>query len=300
MSLPARVKLVDVGPRDGLQNEAQPISVQAKVALVEGLVAAGLAHIEVGAFVNPTWVPQMANSEQVMQKMARLASVSYRALVPNVQGYQRAKAVHASEVAVFTAASEAFNQKNINCSIDESFQRIESIFAAAQQDNVAVRGYVSCALGCPYSGDIDPASVLSVCQRLLDLGCYEVSVADTTGVGTVGSMQRLLDRLVPALGSEVIALHCHDTYGQALANIACGLQYGIATIDASVAGLGGCPYAPGSNGNVATEDVVYMLNGMGIQTGIDLTTLIRVGEQISGVLQRPSRSRVALASRSVK
>lgn len=295
MSYVQQVKLVEVGPRDGLQNEAQPISVADKIALIEGLVAAGVSHVEAGAFVNPTWVPQMADSDRVMQAMSRRAGVTYRALVPNMQGYQRAKDVSASEIAVFTAASDAFNQKNINCNIDESLQRIERIFAAARHDKIAVRGYVSCALGCPYSGDIAPAKVLDVCLRLLDQGCYEVSVADTTGVGTVGSMSRLLDVLVPALGVDRIALHCHDTYGQALANIACGLQYGITTVDASVAGLGGCPYAPGSNGNVASEDVVYMLHGMGIETGIDLTALVEVGAQISRVLQRPSRSRVGLA-----
>jgi len=295
MSLPAQVKLVEVGPRDGLQNEAMPLTVEDKVLLVDSLVAAGLHNIEVGAFVNPQWVPQMANSETVFEQIQRHAGVSYRALVPNMKGYQRALEVEASEIAVFTAASEAFNQKNINCSIEQSFTRIDEIFTSAGADNIAVRGYVSCALGCPYSGPVEPALVLEVCQRLLDQGCYEVSVADTTGVGSVGSMSRLLDVLVHALGPEVLALHCHDTYGQALANIACGLQYGIASIDASVAGLGGCPYAPGSNGNVATEDVVYMLQDMGIECGVDLTQLIEVGRSISARLERGNQSRVALA-----
>ncbi len=295
MSLPKHVTIVEMGPRDGLQNETASISIDQKVRLVEGLADAGVADIEVGAFVNPKWVPQMANSEAVFEQIARRSGVNYRALVPNLQGYQRALAVGASEVAVFTAASEAFNQKNINCSISQSLERFADVFHQAKQDGIRVRGYVSCSLGCPYNGDVAPVAVLDVCLRLLDLGCYEVVVSDTTGVGTVGSMSRLLDVLIPKLGSDRLALHCHDTYGQALANISCGLQYGIATIDASVAGLGGCPYAPGSNGNVATEDVLYMLNGMGIDTGIDLAKLMTVGNAISSLLDRPSRSRVALA-----
>lgn len=295
MAYPDAVKLVEMAPRDGLQNERDILSVETKVRLIENLVSSGLKHIEVGAFVNPKWVPQMADSEQVFEKLNRQHGVSYRALVPNLQGFERAQAVKVSEIAVFSAASEAFNKQNINCGIEESLQRFAELMTVASRNGVAVRGYVSCALGCPYSGEVAPDKVLDVCQRLLDLGCYEVSVADTTGMGTVGHMSRLLDVLVPAIGSERLALHCHDTYGQALANIACGLQYGIATIDASVAGIGGCPYAPGSNGNVATEDVVYMLHGMGIHTGVDLDALIKVGLDISGQLGRATRAKVALA-----
>jgi len=298
MSLPGQVKIVEVGPRDGLQNEAQPISVETRVRLVEQLAEAGLTTIETGSFVNPKWIPQMASSEDVFAAIKRRDGVSYAALTPNLQGFERAVAAAADEVAVFAAASESFSQKNINCSITESLQRFEPVMSAANSAGIPVRGYVSCVLGCPYDGAIAPAKVREVSTALLDMGCYEVSLGDTIGVGSAGSMQQLLAELLPHIAAEKLALHCHDTYGQALANILVGLQHGLATIDASVAGLGGCPYAKGATGNVATEDVVYMLDGLGIDTGIDLQRLIDAGNNISEHLGRVSGSRTARALRA--
>ncbi len=295
MSMPARVKLVEVGPRDGLQNEARTIPLADKVRLIDDLAAAGHRVIEAGSFVKADWVPQMADSAEVFAAIERKAGVRYTALTPNQRGFEAAMAAGADEVAVFAAASEKFSQRNINCSIAESLARFEPVVAAARAANLPVRGYVSCVLGCPYEGDISPAQVLSVSARLLDMGCYEISLGDTIGTGTAGSMQALLDELLRDLNPDQLAVHCHDTYGQALANILIALQNGIATVDASVAGLGGCPYAKGASGNVATEDVLYMLNGLGIETGIDLDAVVKAGARISATLDRPSASRAARA-----
>jgi len=295
MNLPQQVTLVEVGPRDGLQNESQTIPLAAKLQLIDDLGAAGHRCIEAGSFVNPKWVPQMADSEQVFEGIQRRPGVRYTALTPNLQGFERALAAGADEVAIFAAASEAFSQKNINCSIAESLERFADVMQAAQQHDIPVRGYVSCVLGCPYEGEIDPTVVAHVTGKLLDMGCYEVSLGDTIGTGTAGSMATLLQVLLAQYPADKIAVHCHDTYGQALSNILVALQHGIATVDASVAGLGGCPYAKGASGNVATEDVVYMLHGMGIATGLDMDKLITAGNRISKTLGRPSGSRVALA-----
>ncbi len=296
-ALPERVRIVEVGPRDGLQNEASQIPVETRVELVDRLAAAGLRTIEAGSFVNPRWIPQMAASEEVFAQITRQAGVRYAALTPNLQGFERALVAGADEVAVFGAASEAFSQKNINCSVAESLQRFEPVMAAATAAGMPVRGYVSCVLGCPYEGAIAPAKVLDVSRALLDMGCYEISLGDTIGIGTAGSMAQLLDTLRPEIDSARLAVHCHDTYGQALANILVALQRGVAVIDASVSGLGGCPYAKGASGNVATEDVLYMLQGLGIETGVDLQALIDAGEFISAQLRRGNQSRVARALR---
>ena len=295
MSLPDTVTLVEVGPRDGLQNEQQIIPLAAKLELIDDLGAAGMRVIEAGSFVNPKWIPQMADSEDVFAGIVRREGVRYTCLTPNLRGLERALAAGVDEVAVFGAASEAFSQKNINCGIDDSLARFADVMSAAQQANIPVRGYVSCVLGCPYEGEVDPTVVAHVTGKLLDMGCYEVSLGDTIGTGTAGSMATLLQVLLAQYPADKIAVHCHDTYGQALSNILVALQHGIATVDASVAGLGGCPYAKGASGNVATEDVVYMLQGMGIATGLDLDKLITAGNRISKTLGRPSGSRVALA-----
>jgi len=295
MNLPASAKIVEVGPRDGLQNEAQTIALASKVHLIDDLAHAGNKVIEAGSFVNPKWVPQMADSEQVFAAIKRHTGVSYAALTPNLRGFERALAAGASEVAIFAAASEAFSQKNINCSISESLKRFEAVMSAAADNSVPVRGYVSCVLGCPYEGDIKPTVVDTVAGALLEMGCYEVSLGDTIGTGTAGSMANLLNTLLAKYEPDLLAVHCHDTYGQALSNILVALQHGVSTIDASVAGLGGCPYAKGASGNVATEDLVYMLNGLGIETGLDLTALIAAGNRISNTLGRENGSRVARA-----
>lgn len=295
MTLPKKVHLVEVGPRDGLQSEPNTIALAAKLQLIDDLVEAGHTCIEAGSFVNPQWVPQMADSEQVFAGIKRRAGVRYCALTPNLRGFERALAAGADEVAIFAVASETFSRKNINCSIAESLQRFSALMAAARQHNIPVRGYVSCVLGCPYEGEVAPQAVAELTDSLLDLGCYEVSLGDTIGVGNPGSMQRLLSVLLARFKPEELAVHCHDTYGQALGNILIALQHGIHTVDASVAGLGGCPYAPGASGNVATEDVVYMLDGMGIETGVALDKLIAAGSKISATLGRVNASRVARA-----
>ncbi|HEY6131726.1 MAG TPA: hydroxymethylglutaryl-CoA lyase [Halioglobus sp.] len=295
MTLPKKVRLVEVGPRDGLQAEPQTIPLDAKLQLIDDLAEAGHTYIEAGSFVNPKWVPQMADSEQVFAGMKRRAGVRYCALTPNLRGFERALAAGADEVAIFAAASETFSHKNINCGIDESLQRFSELTAAAQQHHIPVRGYVSCVLGCPFEGEVSPQAVADTTGKLLALGCYEVSLGDTIGVGSAGSMQRLLNVLLARFKPEELAVHCHDTYGQALSNILIALQHGIPTVDASVAGLGGCPYAPGASGNVATEDVVYMLHGMGIETGLALDKLIAAGSRISATLGRVNASAVAQA-----
>ncbi|MCK3826090.1 hydroxymethylglutaryl-CoA lyase [Pseudomonas sp. W2Aug9] len=293
MSLPSYVRLVEVGPRDGLQNEAQPISVADKVQLVDALSEAGLSYIEVGSFVSPKWVPQMAGSAEVFAQIQRKPGVSYGALAPNLRGFEDALAAGVKEVAVFAAASEAFSQRNINCSISESLERFAPIMAAAKQHGISVRGYVSCVLGCPYEGDIAPEQVAAVASELYAMGCYEVSLGDTIGTGTAGATRRLFEVVGAQVPRDKLAGHFHDTYGQAIANIYASLLEGINVFDSSIAGLGGCPYAKGASGNVATEDVLYLLNGLGIETGIDLERLIGAGRQISHVLGRPSGSRVA-------
>lgn len=295
MPIPAEVKIVEVGPRDGLQNERQAVDVATKIALIEKLTAAGVTYIEAGSFVNPKWVPQMAGSDAVLQGLQRKEGVTYAALTPNMTGFTRAIEANASEVAVFAAASESFSKKNINCSIDESIERFQPLMEAATAQGIAVRGYVSCVAGCPYEGEIPPAKVRAVAKRLLDMGCYEISLGDTIGVGTPGQIDALLEAVAEDVPIAKLAVHFHDTYGQALANIYAALQLGIGVVDSSVAGLGGCPYAQGASGNVASEDVVYMLNGLGVQTGIDLDRLIDAGNFITDYLNRASQSKVARA-----
>ncbi|MFC6301128.1 hydroxymethylglutaryl-CoA lyase [Pseudomonas sp. CCM 7893] len=295
MSLPSHVRLVEVGPRDGLQNEAQPISVADKVKLVDALTAAGLSYIEVGSFVSPKWVPQMAGSAEVFAHIQRKPGVTYGALAPNLRGFEDALAAGVKEVAVFAAASEAFSQRNINCSINESLERFAPIMAAAKQHGISVRGYVSCVLGCPYEGQIAPEQVAAVARELFAMGCYEVSLGDTIGTGTAGATRRMFEVVGAQVPRDKLAGHFHDTYGQAIANIYASLLEGIQVFDSSIAGLGGCPYAKGASGNVATEDVLYLLNGLGIETGIDMPALILAGQQICSVLGRPTGSRVAKA-----
>ncbi|WP_342651298.1 hydroxymethylglutaryl-CoA lyase [Pseudomonas sp. REB1044] len=295
MSLPAQVRLVEVGPRDGLQNESRPISVADKVRLVDDLSNAGLRYIEVGSFVSPKWVPQMAGSAEVFAGIRQQPGVTYAALAPNLRGFEDAVAAGVREVAVFAAASEAFSQRNINCSISQSLQRFGPIMDAARQQQVRVRGYVSCVLGCPYEGRVDAAQVAAVARALHDMGCYEVSLGDTLGTGTAGDTRRLFEVVSAQVPREQLAGHFHDTYGQALANVYASLLEGISVFDSSVAGLGGCPYAKGATGNIATEDVLYLLQGLGIETGVDLDTLIMAGQRISQVLGRDNGSRVARA-----
>lgn len=293
--MPTRVRIVEVGPRDGLQNEQQSIDTATKVELIERLAEAGLRVIESGSFVNPKWVPQMADSETVFQQILRQPEVSYAALTPNLTGFERAHTVNASEIAVFAAASETFSQKNINCSISESLDRFVPLIKAASRENIPVRGYISCAVGCPYEGEVDTELVSQLAKQLLDRGCYEISLGDTIGVGTAGSVQSLLQTVTRDIPIEKLAVHFHDTYGQALTNIFAALQMGISVVDSSVAGLGGCPYARGASGNVATEDVVYLLNKLGIVTGIDLDKLVDAGNFISAALGRENASKSARA-----
>ena len=295
IALPSQVRLVEVGPRDGLQNEKQPISVADKVRLTDDLSAAGLSYIEVGSFVSPKWVPQMAGSAEVFAGIQRKPGVVYAALTPNLKGFEAAVEAGVKEVAVFAAASEAFSQNNINCSIAESLARFVPVMEAAKAHGIKVRGYVSCVLGCPYEGEIRAEQVAPVARELLAMGCYEVSLGDTIGVGTAGQTRRLFDVVGRDIPREKLAGHFHDTYGQALANIYASLLEGIAVFDSSVAGLGGCPYAKGATGNVATEDVLYLLNGLGIHTGIDMDQLIAAGQRICDVLGKPNGSRVARA-----
>ena len=293
-ALPKHVKIVEVGPRDGLQNE-KAVPTQAKIDLVNQLTAAGLGYIEAASFVSPKWIPQMADSAEVMQAIDRDNNVTYAGLTPNLKGFENAMAVNTDEVAVFGAASEAFSQKNINCSIDESLARFEPVISAAQAKGIRVRGYVSCVLGCPYQGQVPLTDVVRVAKTLYDMGCYEVSLGDTIGVGTPWQARDMLEAVAAEVPMEHLALHFHNTYGQALANITACLPLGVATIDSAVAGLGGCPYAKGASGNVATEDVVYMLHGMGIETGVNLQKLIAAGDAICQHLSHGPRSQVALA-----
>lgn len=293
--LPTSVRLVEVGPRDGLQNQAQPLGLEDKIDLIQRLAEAGLDYLEVGSFVNPKWVPQMADSDQVFSQIERHPGVTYAALTPNLKGFERALAVSADEVAVFAAASEAFSQKNLNCSIDASLERFAPVIEAARAAGIPVRGYISCVLGCPYSGAVDPKRVAAIAGELSAMGCREISLGDTIGVGTAGEVERLLDQVTRHLAPQQLAVHMHDTYGQALTNIYVALTRGISVIDSAVAGLGGCPYAPGAAGNVATEDVIYMLDGLGIAHGVDLDQLVAIGNDVCKKLGRPNQSRVAQA-----
>jgi hydroxymethylglutaryl-CoA lyase len=295
MSFPKHVKVVEVGPRDGLQNESTTVPAEIKVQLVEKLAAAGLSVIEVGAFVSPKWVPQMATSAEVFTRVDKQHNVSYPMLVPNLKGLELALAAGVEEIALFAAATETFSQKNTNCSIAESIERFNDVIDHAQVAGVKIRGYVSCVLGCPYEGEVSFDTVSMITQKLFDKGCYEVSLGDTIGVGTAGQARELIEVLAKHVPVQQLAAHFHDTYGQALANIHAVMQCGIAVIDSSVAGLGGCPYAKGATGNVATEDVVYMLDGMGIETGIDMDKLLEAGRFISDFLGREPVSRAATA-----
>uniref|UniRef100_A0A8C1XUF6 hydroxymethylglutaryl-CoA lyase n=1 Tax=Cyprinus carpio TaxID=7962 RepID=A0A8C1XUF6_CYPCA len=296
VSFPERVKIVEVGPRDGLQNEKTVVPTEVKIRLIDMLSEAGLPVIEATSFVSPKWVPQMADQEEVMRGLHKKAGVDYPVLTPNLKGFQAAMKAGAKEVAIFGAASELFSKKNINCSVDESLVRFEEVMRAANQEGVPVRGYVSCVLGCPYEGKVSPNKVADVAKRLYSMGCYEISLGDTIGVGTPGGMTEMLNAVKKEVPVEALAVHCHDTYGQALANILVALQNGVSVVDSSVAGLGGCPYAQGASGNVATEDVVYMLHGLGIHTGVDLPKLLDAGSYICHSLNRRTNSKVAQAS----
>ena len=295
MNLPKHVKIVEVGPRDGLQNEKQAIDTATKVELIARLGASGLKTIEATAFVSPKWVPQMADNAEVMRQITRLNGVTYPVLTPNLKGLEAALATGVTEVAVFAAASEAFSQKNINCSIAESIERFVPVIESAREHGVAVRGYVSTVVGCPYQGDVPPEKVAEVSKALFDLGCYEISLGDTIGVGTPLKVQTMLAEVSKAVPMGKLAGHFHNTYGMAIANIYASLQMGMAVFDASVAGLGGCPYAKGASGNVATEDVVYLLNGLGIDSGVDLTSLVETAVWVSAQLGRAPASNVAKA-----
>lgn len=298
-AMPDEVNIVEVGPRDGLQNEVA-VPTAAKIELINALSKTGLKYIESASFVSPKWVPQMADSSAIMEQIERQPGITYSALTPNLKGLENALAVNTDEVAVFGAASEQFSQRNINCSIDESLERFRPVIAQAREANVRVRGYVSCVLGCPYQGDVPLKDVAHVAQQLINMGCYEVSLGDTIGVGTPLQAAEMVKAVLEVVPANQLALHFHNTYGQALANILACLELGVNTVDSAVAGLGGCPYAKGASGNVATEDVVYMLNGMGIKTGVDLNALVRAGADICQHLGHGPRSQVALAELAKK
>lgn len=299
--MPCEVKIVEVGPRDGLQNEKTLIPAESKILLIEKLSDAGITYIESGSFVSPKWVPQMATSTEVFEKLKKKKNVTYAALTPNLQGFNGALAVNADEVAIFGSASETFSQKNINCSIEESLERFIPIMNEAKKNNIKVRGYVSCTLGCPYEGDISPDKVAQVSSKLYQMGCHEISLGDTIGVGTPTNVTKMIQAVNAHVPINKLAVHFHDTYGQALTNIYAALQMGIKVVDSAIAGLGGCPYAKGASGNVATEDVVYMLNGLGIKTSIDFNKLLDAGWFISDQLGKAPISKVSnayLANRS--
>ncbi len=295
MGLPSNVKVVEVGPRDGLQNEKETIPAEVKIALVDRLSAAGFANIEAASFVSPKWVPQMATSTEVMQQVTRRPGTIYSALVPNMKGFEAALAARADEVVIFGAASEAFSQKNINCSIAESIERFRDVAQAAKANGLRLRGSISCALGCPYQGEVAPDAVADVTQRLRDLGCDEIDIADTIGVGTAGKVKQVFERVAREFPLDRLAGHFHDTYGQALVNIYAALEVGVSIFHSSVAGLGGCPYAKGATGNVSTEDVLYLLHGLGLHTGVDLDAVVDAGQFISQHLGRKASSRAGNA-----
>lgn len=295
MTYPKYVRIVEVGPRDGLQNEKSTVSVETRVELINKLSETGLKTIEAGAFVSPKWVPQMADTDKVYAVIAKKSGVSYPVLVPNSKGMESAVASGVKEIAVFGAASETFSQKNINCSIAESLERFKPVVDEAKKHGIKVRGYVSCVLGCPYEGEIKPEAVVKVAKALYEMGCYEISLGDTIGVGTPVKTRVLLQAVKKEVPLQALAVHFHDTYGQALANILVALEEGVAVVDSAVSGLGGCPYAKGATGNVSTEDVLYMLNGMGIDSGVDLEKLAAAGRFIAEAIHRPSVSKVAQA-----
>ena len=295
MRLPPRVRMVEVGARDGLQNEARIVPAATKISLIERLAEAGLVVIEAGSFVSPKWVPQMADTAAVLTGLKRRPGVSYPVLVPNLQGFAAARAAGVEEVAIFAAASESFSRRNINCSIAESLDRFAPVAAAAKEQAVRLRGYISCVVDCPYEGPIAPEAVAAVAARLVAMGCYEVSLGDTIGTATPARVQAMIDKVGQTVPIERLAVHFHDTYGQALANLLAALEKGVAVVDSSVAGLGGCPYAKGASGNAASEDVLYMLDGLGIRTGVDLQKLAAAGRFISAALGREPGSKVARA-----
>ncbi len=294
-NLPSFVKLVEVGPRDGLQNEKTLITTAEKIQLINMLSEAGFLSIEAGSFVSPKWVPQMADSAEILQQIKRKQGVSYPCLTPNIKGFELAIAAGVDEVAIFGAASESFSQKNINCSIDESMQRFMPLCEQALAKNIKIRGYVSCVMGCPYEGDVPIAKVVDVVKKLLDMGCYEISLGDTIGTGTPLQTQKLIDALLNIICIDKLAGHFHDSYGQALANIFAAMQMGVAIFDTSIAGLGGCPYAKGASGNVASEDVLYMLRGCNIESNIDFDLMLKASSYISNIIGRPATSKVAQA-----
>ena len=294
--IPKKIQLVEVGPRDGLQNEKLWVETETKIALIEKLAQAGLTKIEATSFVSPKWVPQMKDAFEVLSGIERRPGVSYPVLTPNIKGFEKALEAGANEVAVFGSASEAFSQKNINCSIAESVERFRPIIMAAQKSGIRVRGYISCVLGCPYQGVVPVADVVKLALQMSEMGCYEISLGDTIGIGTPLQAKKMVEAVAEKVPVSKLALHFHDTRGQALANIFACLELGVSVIDSSVAGLGGCPYAHGASGNVATEDVVYMLHGMGIETGVDLEKLIEVGRFICDIFGRAPQSKVTLAS----
>ena len=294
-SLPTKVRIVEMGPRDGLQNEPGTVPTSVKLELIDRLADAGLTAIESTAFVSPKWIPQMADHTEVLKGIRRRPGVTYPVLTPNLKGFEAALAAGAMEVAIFGAASESFSKKNINCSIAESLERFRPVAEAAAKNNVRVRGYVSCVVGCPYEGDIAPAKVAEVSKALFDMGCYEVSLGDTIGVGTPRKTQAMIEAVSKVVPVGKLAGHYHDTFGQSLANIYASLELGVATFDSSVAGLGGCPYAAGASGNVATEDVLYMLQGLGIETGVDLDKVAATGEWICAILKREPGSKAGRA-----
>jgi hydroxymethylglutaryl-CoA lyase len=300
MSLPARVRIVDVGPRDGLQNEKGEVPTAVKLELIERLADAGLQAVEATAFVSPKWIPQMADHTEVLERIRRKPGVAYPVLTPNLKGFEAARAAGATEVAVFGAASESFSRKNINCSIADSLERFRPVVEAAKKTNIRVRGYISCVVACPYEGEIAPQKVAEFAGALYDMGCYEISLGDTIGAATPGKTQAMIEACLKRVPVEKLAGHYHDTYGQALANIYASLELGLATFDSSVSGLGGCPYAKGASGNVATEDVLYMLEGLGIETGIDLAKVVATGAWISSYLKREPGSKAgrAIAAKS--
>jgi hydroxymethylglutaryl-CoA lyase len=296
---PDTVKIVEVGPRDGLQDESRYVPVETKLKLIHRLAECGIPVVEATSFVHPRWVPQLADAEELMAGLERRDGTRYPVLVPNERGYARARAAGATEVAVFSAASEAFNQRNINCSIEESFERFRPVLERARAENVRVRGYISCVLGCPYQGDVATGDVVRVAEALLEAGCAEISLGDTNGVGTAGKARSMLKAVLESVPAERLAVHYHDTYGQAIANILVSLELGLRTVDSSVAGIGGCPYARGATGNVATEDVVYLIEGLGLDTGVDLDALARVGRWIAGTLGRQgSRAGTAIYNKT--
>ena len=294
--IPEKIQIVEVGPRDGLQNEKEWVPTETKISLIEKLADAGLTKIEATSFVSPKWVPQLKDAHEVFTGIKRIAGVSYPVLTPNMKGFERALEADAKEIAVFSAASEAFSQKNTNCSIEESINRFRPVLEEAQKNNIQVRGYISCVLGCPYQGNVPVEDVVNLAAKMIEMGCFQISLGDTIGAGTPVQAKSMVQKVAEKVPVSKLALHFHDTRGQALANIYACLELGITVIDASVAGLGGCPYAKGATGNVATEDVVFMLHGMDIETGIDLNKLIETGRFISGVLGRVPQSRVSAAA----